>query len=60
MVAVVRDRLAAFLYWAAHWLERAADRLYYGKPRTEWVGTQITIPVIPPGTPITWREEDLA
>ena len=27
----MRDRLAAFLYWAAYWLERAADRLYYGR-----------------------------
>ena len=30
MVAVVRDRLAAFLYWAAYWLERAADQVWYG------------------------------
>ena len=27
----MRDRLAAFLYWAAHWLERAADRVWYGR-----------------------------
>ena len=56
----MRDRLAAFLYWAASWAERLADRLYYGKPR-EWVGTTIpVIPVIPPGTKLTWVEDDLA
>ena len=33
----MRDRLAAFLYWAAYWLERAADRVWYGNVREfEW------------------------
>ena len=37
----VRDRLAAFLYWAAHWLERAADRVWYGPMygEREWTVT---------------------
>ena len=34
---MIRDRLAAFLYWAAYWLNQAADRLWYGKEhRINW------------------------
>ena len=37
----MRDRLAAFLYWAAYWLNQAADRLYYGFAPPECAITEI-------------------
>ena len=34
---MIRDKLAAFLYWAAYWLEAAGDRVWYGESEsTQW------------------------
>ncbi len=40
----MRDRLAAFLYWAAYWLEAAADRAYYGKGSANLVSVRRLVP----------------
>ena len=46
----MRDRLAAFLYWAAYWLERAADRVWYGKK-----GWQVELVKLADRTELRWK-----